>query len=242
MTSGPCWNSRSIGHWPLPLFDDGLQQCQNAQPFLATHKNKGIAVAHNGNLTNTETLYEKLEEEGAIFQTTIDSEIIVHLLARGRNGDMKKWFLDVLTQLQGAFSLVFLVEDTIVGARDPQGFRPLCLGQIDDSYVLASETCALDLIHAKFIREVEPGEIVFIKGKTIESVFLPPAGSLTANSKSAKRAHCIFEYVYFARPDSDIFGDNVYNVRKRLGAQLAKEHPADADFVMAIPDSGNYPP
>ncbi len=234
----------AIGHCRYST--TGSSNVKNAQPFLATHKNKGIAVAHNGNLTNTETLYKKLEEEGAIFQTTIDSEIIVHLLARSRNGDMKKWFLDVLTQLQGAFSLVFLVEDTIVGARDPQGFRPLCLGQIDDSYILASETCALDLIHAKFIREIEPGEIVFIKGKTVESVFLPPegslqaAGGLTADSKSAKRAHCIFEYVYFARPDSDIFGGNVYNVRKRLGAQLAKEHPADADFVMAIPDSGNY--
>lgn len=221
----------AIGHCRYST--TGSSNVKNAQPFLATHQNKGIAVAHNGNLTNTETLYKKLEEEGAIFQTTIDSEIIVHLLARSRNGDMKKWFLDVLTQLQGAFSLVFLVEDTIVGARDPQGFRPLCLGQINDSYILASETCALDLIHAKFIREIEPGEIVFIKGKTIESVFLP-------DSKSAKRAHCIFEYVYFARPDSDIFGDNVYNVRKRLGAQLAKEHPAQADFVMAIPDSGNY--
>ena len=221
----------AIGHCRYST--TGSSNVKNAQPFLATHKNKGIAVAHNGNLTNTETLYEKLEEEGAIFQTTIDSEIIVHLLARSRNGDMKKWFLDVLTQLRGAFSLVFLVEDTIVGARDPQGFRPLCLGQIDDSYVLASETCALDLIHAKFIREIEPGEIVFIKGKTIESVFLP-------DSKGAKRAHCIFEYIYFARPDSDIFGDNVYNVRKRLGARLAKEHPAQADFVMAIPDSGNY--
>ena len=234
----------AIGHCRYST--TGSSNVKNAQPFLATHKNKGIAVAHNGNLTNTETLYKKLEEEGAIFQTTIDSEVIVHLLARSRNGDMKKWFLDVLTQLQGAFSLVFLVEDTIVGARDPQGFRPLCLGQIDDSYILASETCALDLIHAKFIREIEPGEIVFIKGKTVESVFLPPegslqaAGGLTADSKSAKRAHCIFEYVYFARPDSDIFGGNVYNVRKRLGAQLAKEHPADADFVMAIPDSGNY--
>lgn len=221
----------AIGHCRYST--TGSSNVKNIQPFLVTHKNKGIAVAHNGNLTNIEPLYKKLEEQGAIFQTTMDSEIIVHLLARSLNGDMKKWLVEVLTQLQGAFSLVFLVEDTIIGARDPQGFRPLVLGKLDDSYILASETCALDLIRAKFIREIEPGEIVFIKGDKIESIFLPGA-------KEARRAHCIFEYVYFARPDSDIFGGNVYSVRKALGAQLAKEHPIDADFVMAIPDSGNY--
>lgn len=221
----------AIGHCRYST--TGSSNVKNIQPFIATHRNKVIAVAHNGNLTNTESLYKKLEEEGAIFQTTMDSEIIVHLLARSRNGDMKKWFIDVLMQLQGAFSLVFLVEDMIVGVRDPQGFRPLCLGQIDNSYILASETCALDLIRAKFIREIQPGEIVFIQGKTIESFFLP-------GSEKARRAHCIFEFIYFARPDSEIFDNNVYNVRKALGAQLAKEHPVDADFVMAIPDSGNY--
>ena len=221
----------AIGHCRYST--TGSSNHKNVQPFLVTHRNKVIAIAHNGNLTNTETLYQKLEEEGSIFQTTMDSEIIVHLLAKTRNGDMKKWFVDVLGQLQGAFSLVFLVEGTLVGARDPQGFRPLCLGKLGDSYILASETCALDLTRAEFVREIEPGEVVFIKGDKIESIFLP-------NSKKGQRAHCIFEYVYFARPDSNIFHNNVYEMRKRLGAQLAKEHPVKADFVMAIPDSGNY--
>jgi amidophosphoribosyltransferase len=141
----------------------------------------------------------------------------------------------VLSQLEGAYSLVFLAGDVIVGARDPHGFRPLCLGKLNGAYLLVSETCALDLTKAEFIREIKPGEIIFITGNKLESVFLPAA-------QKAKRAHCIFENIYFARPDSDIFDDNVYQVRKRLGAQLAKESPppAGTDFVMALPDSGNY--
>jgi len=211
----------------------GSSNFKNIQPFLVTHKNKPIAIAHNGNLTNTETLYERLEEEGSIFQTSMDSEIIVHLLVKSRNGDIKQWFINVLSQLEGAFSLVFLVGETLIGARDPSGFRPLCLGKLDDSYVLASESCVFDLIQAEFIREIEPGEIVIINKDKIESVYL------SKPDDNAKH-HCIFENIYFARPDSDIFGDNVYQVRKRLGEQLAREHPADADLVMAIPDSGNY--
>lgn len=221
----------AIGHCRYST--TGSSNFKNIQPFLATHKKRPIAVAHNGNLTNTEALYRKLEERGSIFQTSMDSEIIVHLLARNRNGDIKEWFVEVLSQLKGAFSLVFLVDDVLVGARDPQGFRPLCLGKLENSFILASESCALDLIRAEFIREIEPGEIVFIKKDQMESVFLPGAAE-------AKRAHCIFEYIYFARPDSNVFHNNVYEVRKRLGAQLAREHPVDADFVMAIPDSGNY--
>ena len=211
----------------------GSSNYKNIQPFLVTHRNCPIAVSHNGNLTNTESLYRKLEEEGSIFQTSMDSEIIVHLLVKTRNGDMKKWFVDVLAQLRGAFSLVFLVEDVIVGARDPQGFRPLCLGKIDNSYIIASESCALDLIRAEFIREIEPGEIVFIKDGKIDSAYLP-------GREKVKKCHCIFENIYFSRPDSDVFGDNVYQVRKRLGVQLAKEFPVQADFAMSIPDSGNY--
>lgn len=210
----------------------GSSSVKNVQPFLAMHKSKPLVVAHNGNLTNTESLYKKLEEEGAIFQTTMDSEIIVHLLARTKNGNLKDWLIKVLSQIEGAFSLVLLVGDTIVGVRDPQGFRPLCLGKIDDGYILASETCALDLIRAEFVRELNPGEVVLIKGNHLESFSLP---NIPKNKSS-----CIFENVYFARPDSNIFNDNVYEVRKRLGAQLAREHPAKADFVMAIPDSGNY--
>lgn len=221
----------AIGHCRYST--TGSSNVTNIQPFIATHKNRLIAIAHNGNLTNTEKLYADLEEEGSIFQTSMDSEVIIHMLAKNRNKDLKKWFTEVLAQMEGAFSLVFLVEGVLIGARDPQGFRPLCLGKIDDSYILASESCALDLTKAEFIREIEPGEVVFIKGNKIESVFLP-------ESKNTKKAHCIFENIYFARPDSTIFDDSIYDVRKRLGQQLAKEHPMDADFVMSIPDSGNY--
>jgi len=221
----------AIGHCRYST--TGSSNFKNIQPFHVTHRNKHIAIAHNGNLTNTEQLYKRLEGQGSIFQTTMDSEIIVHLLARAKNGSLKPWFTNVLSELQGAYSLVFLVGDVLVGARDPQGFRPLCLGKLDNSYILASESCALDLIKAKYIREIEPGEVIFIHGDKMESTFLP-------GNKKSKCAHCIFENIYFARPDSDIFDDNVYQVRKRLGAQLAKEHPVEADFVMSIPDSGNY--
>jgi len=221
----------AIGHCRYST--TGSSNYKNIQPFFVRHRTKPIAVAHNGNLTNTQELYRRLEDEGSIFQTTMDSEIIVHLLARSRNGDIKKWFVDVLAQLQGAYSLVFLIDDMIVGARDPHGFRPLCLGKIDGQYILASESCALDLTRAEYIREIEPGEIVFIKGKKIESTYLP-------GREQANKCQCIFENIYFARPDSDIFEENVYQVRKRLGVQLAKESPAEADFVMSIPDSGNY--
>jgi len=221
----------SIGHCRYST--TGSSNFKNIQPFIAIHKNKPLAVAHNGNLTNTAELYDKLEEAGSIFQTTMDSEVIVHLLARTKNGDIKKWVVDVLRQLKGAFSLVLLIDDMIVGIRDPNGFRPLCLGKKDGKYILASESCALDLTFATFIREIEPGEVVFIKGDKIESVFL--------NEKSkCKKNQCIFESIYFARPDSTIFEENVYNVRKKLGKQLAREHPVEADFVMGIPDSGNY--
>ena len=212
----------------------GSSNIKNCQPFLVTHRKRPIAVAHNGNLTNTEELYRKLEDEGSIFQTSMDSEILVHLLAKTPNGDYKKWFTKVLSQLEGAFSVVFMVEGTLVGARDPMGFRPLVLGKLDKGYVLASETCALDLMKAEIIREIEPGEIVIIRGDKIETTFLPGCGK-------EKMDQCIFENIYFARPDSHIFDDNIYQVRKRLGVQLAKEAPAPGvDFVMPIPDSGVY--
>ena len=223
--------STAIGHTRYST--TGSSNTKNIQPFLVTHKNRPIAISHNGNLTNTEELYKRLEEEGSIFQTTMDSELIIHLLAKELNGDFVEWFKRTLTQLQGAFSLIFLVEDTLVGVRDPHGFRPLCLGKIDNAFVLVSETCALDMMGAKFIREIKPGEMVFIKKGKIESHFLPGA-------KNDQKTYCIFENVYFARPDSTIFGDNVYEVRKRLGAELAREYPVKADFVMPIPDSGSY--
>ncbi|MBF0484616.1 MAG: amidophosphoribosyltransferase [Candidatus Omnitrophica bacterium] len=221
----------AIGHCRYST--TGSDNHKNVQPFMVRHKRRPIAIAHNGNLTNTEQLYQRLEEDGSIFQTTMDSEIIVHLLAKSKEKDLKKSFVEVLVQLEGAYSLLFLVDDVLVGARDPHGVRPLCLGKLDGHYVMASESCSLDLLHAEYVREIEPGEIVFIKKDQIESVYLP-------GRDEAKKAHCIFENIYFARPDSNIFMDNVYQVRKRLGERLAKEHPVKADFVMSIPDSGNY--
>ncbi len=210
----------------------GTNSIKNIQPFLVVHKDVPIAVAHNGNLTNTADLYHELEAQGSLFQTTMDSEIIVHLLAKHWDADPRRWLGGVLARLEGAFSLVFLIGDAVVGARDPHGFRPLCLGRLRGKYVLASESCALDIMGAEFIREIEPGEVVILRGERMESFRIP--------GPPVRRAQCIFEDIYFARPDSDIFDANVYRVRKRLGAQLAREHPVDADFVMPIPDSGMY--
>jgi len=220
----------AIGHTRYST--TGSSNVKNIQPFLVTHRRRPMAVAHNGNLTNTAELHRFLEEQGSLFQSTMDSELIVHLLAKSKHTNIKALLKEALSQLQGAFSLVFLIGDTLVGTRDPNGFRPLCLGNINGAKILASETCALDLMGARFVREIEPGEIVLIRGKNIESLFF---------AKDRKKSQCIFENIYFARPDSFIFNDTVYAVRKRLGAQLAKEHPVKkADFVMAIPDSGNY--
>lgn len=204
---------------------------KNIQPFLVKHKKNHIAIAHNGNLTNTLKLHTALEEKGSIFQTTMDSEIIAHLLVKSEKKDYKQKVSEVLSQLEGSYSLVLMLDNILVGARDPFGWRPLCIGKLDGAYVLASETCALDLIQAEYVREVEPGEIVFINKNGLESIRRFPQD---------RHSLCIFEYIYFARPDSNIFGKNVYLTRKRLGKQLARECPIDGDLVMPIPDSGNY--
>ncbi|MBU1045360.1 MAG: amidophosphoribosyltransferase [Candidatus Omnitrophica bacterium] len=218
----------AIGHVRYSTTGSSLER--NIQPFLVNHKKGHIAVAHNGNLTNTSHLRGTLEEQGSIFQTTMDSEAIVHFVAQSKDKDYRKRVIHALSNLEGAYSLVMLLDDVLVGARDPYGFRPLCLGKLNGAYVLASETCALDLIQAEYIREIEPGEIVFIRDKKLESIKPFP---------KQKHAFCIFEYIYFARPDSNIFGKNVYLTRKRLGEEMAKESPAECDLVMAIPDSGN---
>jgi amidophosphoribosyltransferase len=219
----------AIGH--VRYSTTGSSTASNIQPFLAKHKGGHIAIAHNGNITNAAELRSQLEEEGSVFQSTMDSEIIVHILARLRKKDHKQSMLETLSRLEGSFSLVMMLDGMLIGARDPLGFRPLCIGKIDGAYVLASETCALDLICAKYVRDVKPGEVVFIDKNGFKSASLP---------KKEKHASCIFEFIYFARPDSDIFTRNVYLTRKRLGVQLAKEAPVGADFVMPIPDSGNY--
>jgi amidophosphoribosyltransferase len=218
--------TRSIGH--VRYSTSGASTLKNAQPFVVDCARGQLAIAHNGNLVNAAVLREELESSGSIFQTTVDSEIILHLLARptGRQNA-----LTTLRMIQGAFSFVLMGEQEIIGVRDPFGFRPLVLGKLDDAFILASETCAFDLIHADFIREVEPGEVVIISDDGIRSEW---------PFKEERKAFCMFEYVYFARPDSLINDQNVSKVRVAMGRELARLHPVDADIVVPVPDSGNY--
>ena len=218
-----------VGH--VRYSTTGSSNIKNTQPFYVKAKAGDIAIAHNGNLTNALSLHRELEDKGAIFQSTMDSEIIAHLLTHCPKTDYRDRIVWSLAQLEGAYSFVLMFNDILIGARDTFGFRPLCLGKLGDAHILASETCALDLVGAQYIRDVQPGEIVFIHKDRIES--LQPF-------TIQRHAHCIFEYIYFARPDSCIFENNVYQVRKKLGENLAREHPAEADIVMPIPDSGTY--
>jgi len=209
----------------------GSSQLKNAQPLTVDCARGQIAIAHNGNLTNATRLREELEAKGSIFQTTVDSEIILHLMAQpGKNGSRNN-LVDTIRKIEGAYSLAIMTEKELIGVRDPYGFRPLCIGRIGDAYVLASETCALDLIHAKFVRDVQPGEIVAINEQGLTS--------LQAFPEQQRRAFCIFEYVYFARPDSVIADRSVYKVRVEMGKELAREFPIKADIVVPVPDSGN---
>ncbi len=217
----------SVGH--VRYSTTGSSTPKNIQPFLFKSKLGDIAIAHNGNLTNALSLRRQMEQKGSIFQTTMDSEVIAHLLARSPQKDPQEAMAWALAQLEGAYALVLMLDHMLVGARDTYGWRPLCLGKLDGAYILASETCALDLIGAEYVRDVEPGEIVFIHKDRLQS--LKPF-------KKTPCAFCIFEYIYFARPDSNIFGHNVYSVRKALGRQLGEEFPVQADLAMPIPDSG----
>ncbi len=209
----------------------GSSHLRNAQPLTGDGKRGQLAIAHNGNLTNAAQLRDELEERGAIFTTTVDSEIVLHLLCQPSPDGNESNLLQAVRRLEGAYSLVILTEQELIGVRDPFGFRPLCLGKLDDGWVLASETCALDLISAKLEREIAPGEIVIIDKNGPRF--------LQAFPDQAERAFCIFEYVYFARPDSNIAGRNVYKVRVEMGRQLAREVPIEADLVVPVPDSGN---
>jgi amidophosphoribosyltransferase len=209
----------------------GSSHLRNAQPLTVDCARGQIAIAHNGNLTNASQLREELEARGSIFQTTVDSEIILHLLAQPENNGQGNHLVQALHRIEGAYSLVIMTEKELIGVRDPYGFRPLCLGKIDDAWVLASETCALDLIHAKFVRDIEPGEVVAINEDGVTSIQAFP--------EQQRRAFCIFEYVYFARPDSTIANRNVYKVRVGMGRELAREFPIKADVVVPVPDSGN---
>lgn len=208
----------------------GSSVLKNVQPILANFALGPLAIAHNGNLVNAAEIREELEKEGAIFQSTSDSEVIVHLIAHSKTGDFYERVIEALKQVSGAFSLLILRERELIAVRDPYGVRPLSLGQVDGAYVVASETCALDLIGATYIRDVEPGELLIINENGLKSM-----KPLTA----PRQASCIFEFIYFSRPDSYIFGEkNVNEMRKKFGAQLARESGVDADLVIAVPDSG----
>ena len=221
--------SMSVGHTRYST--TGSSNITNAQPLTVDCAKGQIAIAHNGNLTNASQLREQLEAKGSIFQTTVDSEIILHLMAQPSLNGHANNLIDTMRRIEGAFSLVIMTETELIGVRDPHGFRPLSIGKLGDGWVLASETSALDLIHAKFVRDVEPGEIVIIDGKGLRSIKYMP--------EHERRAFCIFEYVYFARPDSTINGRNVYKTRVEMGRQLARECPIKADVVVPVPDSGN---
>jgi amidophosphoribosyltransferase len=208
----------------------GSSVLKNVQPIVANFALGALALAHNGNLVNAPELRITLEEEGAIFQSTSDSEVIVHLIAHAKGENFAERVVQALKQVSGAYSLLVLREKELIAVRDPHGVRPLCLGQVDGAYVVASETCALDLINAAYIRDIEPGEMVIINDQGLTSQKVLP---------SPRKAFCIFEFIYFARPDSYIFGaQNVNEIRKEFGRQLARESRIDADLVIAVPDSG----
>ena len=218
----------AIGHTRYST--TGSSHLRNSQPLTVDCYKGQIAIAHNGNLTNAAQLREELELDGSIFQTTVDSEIILHLMARpSDNGENN--LVQSLQRIEGAYSLVIMTENELIGVRDPHGFRPLSIAKLDGAYVLSSETCAFDLIQAEFVRDVEPGEIVIISKDGIKSI--------NAFPMQERRAFCIFEYVYFARPDSRISNRSVYQVRVNMGRELAKETAVDADLVVPVPDSGN---
>ncbi|VAV85287.1 Amidophosphoribosyltransferase [hydrothermal vent metagenome] len=217
----------AVGH--VRYATAGESHVKNAQPFVVDYARGSIAIAHNGNLVNAGHLKDELEAYGSIFQSTMDTEVIVHLLASSKENSIVDRLCYALGRVQGAYSIVLQTETRLIAARDPNGFRPLVLGRAKEGWVIASETCAFDLIEAEYIREIAPGEILVIdkKGLTSHKPFEP-----------APYTPCVFELIYFARPDSDIFGTNVYEVRKNLGRVLAEEHPVEADIVIPVPDSG----
>lgn len=218
---------RAIGHNRYAT--TGGVGLRNVQPMFAEFAGGGFAVAHNGNLTNAMTLKRELQRRGSLFQSTSDTETIIHLIATSIHGQLLDRFIDAIRRIEGAYSLVALSEKKMMGCRDPLGVRPLVLGKLEDAHILASETCALDIIGASYVRDVEPGEVVIITDEGIESFF---------PFERQRSRFCMFEYVYFARPDSSVDGRGVYQVRKRIGAELARESGIEADVIVPVPDSG----
>lgn len=216
-----------IGH--VRYSTTGSNNPSNVQPLTVYSAKGQIALAHNGNLTNTRKLRDQLDSEGAIFQTTMDSEIIVNLISRSKKPTIEEQLEESLQKIEGAYCLTIMTKDKLIGVRDPFGFRPLCLGKTDNGWILASETCAFDAIHATFVRDIAPGEMVIIDDSGVKSVFL---------KEKQQKAVCVFEYIYFARPDSVIDGQDVYQARLAMGRELARETKYEADLVISVPDSG----
>ncbi len=217
----------AIGH--VRYSTAGASYIKNAQPFAIEYAKGHLAIAHNGNLTNAKVIRDELQNYGSIFQSTMDTEVIVHLIALSHENSTVERLINALHRVEGSYSLLILTETEMIAARDPYGFRPLVVGKLGDSYIVSSETCAFDLIQANYIREIKPGEILHITKDGTKSYF---------PFKNIKPKHCVFEYIYFARPDSYMFGRTVYTVRKALGRELARETHVDADMVIPIPDSG----
>ncbi len=220
----------AVGH--VRYSTTGASLIRNAQPFLVRIRGMQMAIAHNGNLVNTVELRRELEASGSIFQTTMDSEIFVHLFAKYLGeGTLEEAVIKACERVRGAYSLLVLADNKMIAVKDPNGMRPLALGRTGDAWVIASETCAFDLLEAEYLRPIEPGEMVVIENKCLSSFKI---------AENVPTRQCIFEMVYFARPDSIVFGEDVYQCRKRMGQILAREAPADVDFVMPFPDSGNF--
>ena len=217
----------SIGH--VRYSTTGASNITNAQPLVIKYKMGNIALAHNGNLVNADVLRELLEDGGAIFQTSIDSEVIANLIARSARKGFETAIQETMQAIKGSYALVIMADDKLIGVRDPYGIRPLCIGKIGDSYILASESCAIDTVGGEFVRDVKPGEIIIIDDEGLKSMKI---------QEEIKSSICIFEYIYFARPDSTIDGISVYEARRNAGMRLALEHPVNADVVIGVPDSG----
>lgn len=220
----------SAGH--VRYSTTGSNNPKNIQPLVIHYLGGDMAVAHNGNLTNALALRNELENNGSVFQTTMDSEVIVNMIARSKAASTEERIIEAVKRIEGAFSLVVATNEKLIGVRDPNGFRPLCLGKTEHGYVLSSETCALDAIKADFIRHIDPGEMVVIDDSGVRSIMYVP------QEEKVQKALCVFEYIYFARSDSNIDGQSVYMARLNMGRELARETKYDADLVMSIPDSG----
>lgn len=218
----------AIGHTRYST--TGSPILRNTQPIKVNYRGGTLSLAHNGNLTNTPGLRARMEEEGSIFQTTMDSEIFLHLAARSQRSQLEERIEEAVSQVEGAYSLLFLTEDTLIALRDPHGIRPLCLGTYEGAHIVASESCAFDIMGGEYVRDIEPGEMVVIRDGTLESRRFSDPGTVTP---------CVFEFVYFSRPDSRIYGEKVDKVRRQLGKHLAREHPVEADIVISVPDSSN---